>query len=232
MMFANRESAGKELAKRLAGNSLRDPVVLAVPNGGLFTGAALAEQLGAELDVVLTRKLPTPFDPNQTIGAVSEHGQIFLEGHRSGFQLGIPNDYVLREATAQLDILAARRRLVRHLRRPAPLSGRTVIVADDIMVTGATILATLKVVRCEAPFELIVAVPVAPQRLMPALRELADDAICLCEAQTKPTLEDHYEEHAPISDREMAERFEAALAKLNKRKANPSNRSALRPVNP
>src|SRR5512147_933122 len=142
-MFRDRAEAAHLLAQRLQGRELHDPLVLAIPRGGVVTGAVLARELGAELDVVLARKLRAPGQPELAVGAIAEEGQVYLhqpiEGH-----LGLTAEYVARERAHQLNEIARRKDLFRAVRPPAPLAGRSVIVTDDGIATGATMSAALQ----------------------------------------------------------------------------------------
>src|SRR5512137_1559748 len=139
-MFANREDAARQLADRLRGRELVDPVVLAIPRGGVVTGAVLARELGAELDVVLARKLRAPGQPELAVGAVSEDGQVYLN-HYAQEYLDVMEEYLEQERRHQMAEIARRKELFRSVRPKAPLAGRSVIVTDDGIATGSTMIA-------------------------------------------------------------------------------------------
>src|SRR5262249_52056177 len=148
------EDAARRLAERLKEKKLYDPVVLAIPRGGLATGAVLARELGAELDVVLPRKLRLPDRPESTLGAVSEDGSVHLAPH-AALLVDLYGGYVERERVRQLSEIARRRKMYRAVRPPAVLEGRSVIVADDAVTTGSTLMAALHGVRSRRPREVI-----------------------------------------------------------------------------
>ena len=129
-MFPDREDAARALAARLKDRALADPLVLAIPRGGVVTGAVLARELGAELDVVLSRKLRAPGQPEVALGAVSEDGRVYLNPHLAG-RMNDLRDYLAIERRHQLAEMARRRALFRAVRPQAAVAGRTVIVADD-----------------------------------------------------------------------------------------------------
>jgi len=120
--------------------------VLAIPRGGVVTGAVLARELGAELDVVLARKLRAPGQPELAIGAIAESGDVYLNPELEGLS-GEWEDYLVEERRYQLAEIARRKKLFRAARPAASVAGRSVIVADDGIATGSTMIAALKVVR-------------------------------------------------------------------------------------
>src|ERR1019366_684042 len=161
IMFHDRKDAARKLAARLRERELHNPLVLAIPRGGVVTGAVLAQELGAELDIVLSRKLRAPDQPEFAIGAISEDGQIYLNPQVSDL-FGASDDYLDQERRHQLAEIARRKKLFRDVRPQVPVAGRSVIVTDDGIATGSTMIAALQVVKTQKPREIIVAVPVAP----------------------------------------------------------------------
>lgn len=159
--FRDRADGGRELGERLRGRRLRDPLVLAIPRGGVATGLALARVLGAELDVVLSRKLRAPNQPEYAIGSVSEGGRLILDPGEVEAS-GASKEYLEEETRYQLGEIARRTRLFRALRPAARLTGRSVVVTDDGIATSSTMTAALQTARAQRPHELIMAVPVAP----------------------------------------------------------------------
>src|SRR5271169_974773 len=107
VMFRDREDAGRQLAQRLKGRNFRNPLVMGIPRGGLVIGATLAQELGAELDVVLTRRLRMPGNPESTLGAVAEDGRVFLDPGLE--KLGVPQELIAEERDFQLSLIARRR---------------------------------------------------------------------------------------------------------------------------
>jgi predicted phosphoribosyltransferase len=203
-MFQDREDAARKLADRLRGRVFRDPLVLAIPRGGVVVGAVLARELGAELDVVLSRKLRVPGQPELALGAVSETGEVYLNHHTAGSRtLVAPQVSVEREY--QLNEIARRRQAYRGGRPAAETTGRSVIVTDDGIATGSTMIAALKVVRGQHPHELIVAVPVgSPERLC-EVREWCDEMVCLeCPADFS-AVGRSYDDFAPVEDAEVVD---------------------------
>jgi putative phosphoribosyl transferase len=179
-MFNDRDEAGWMLVERLRGESVEKPIVLAIPRGGVEVGAALARGLGCELDVVLSRKLRAPHQPELALGAVSESGEVYLN-HFAAAMTDAGDAYIEAERTRQMAEIARRRTLLRAVRPQADVLGRTVILTDDGIATGATMIAALKTVRAEGAKEIIVAVPVGAPDRIDAIRPLCDRVECLIE---------------------------------------------------
>src|SRR6516162_1036649 len=123
-MFRDREDAARQLAEKLKGRKLQHPLVLAIPRGGVVTGAVLARELGAELDVVLARKLRAPGQPELAVGAVAENGRVYLNHNARAF-LDLPDKYLADERRHQLAEIARRKKLFRAVRPQAPAAGRS-----------------------------------------------------------------------------------------------------------
>jgi putative phosphoribosyl transferase len=215
-MFHNREDAALRLATKLEGRALHDPLVLAIPRGGVVTGAVLARELGADLDVVLARKLRAPEQPEVGVGAVSETGQVYLN-HCQEKPPDWFKDYLLGELRHQLAEIARRKQLFRGARPAAPIAGRSVIVTDDGIATGATMIAALKTVRAQKPRELIVAVPVASPERLQEVHRLCDEVVCLLTPEDFWAVGQFYEDFSPVEDEEATEilRASAAVHKMN-----------------
>jgi putative phosphoribosyl transferase len=201
-MFHNREDAARRLAEKLTGRELYDPVVLAIPRGGVVTGAVLAGELGAELDVVLSRKLRAPDQPELAIGAITEDGQVYLN-HYAELVPDLTEEYLADERRHQLAEIARRKKLFRAVRPQAPLAGRSVIVTDDGIATGATMIAALQTVKAQKPRELIVAVPVASPDRLEEVRRWCDDVVCLLAPEQFWAIGQFYEDFTQVEDEEV-----------------------------
>ena len=178
--FDDRAHAGRELGALLARTPLRDPLVLAIPNGGLETAVPVAEALHAELDVVLSRKLRAPDRTELAIGAINEAGDVNLNGHSHLIrQTGAA--WLEQERRHQMHEIAKRQALFRGIRPRARLRRRSVIVVDDGLATGSTMIAALRMLHDTGTHEVIAAVPVAaPQSLTP-VRAACDRVVTLIE---------------------------------------------------
>jgi putative phosphoribosyl transferase len=200
-MFRNREDAADQLAARLMGRELHDPLVVAIPRGGVVTGAVLAGALGAELDVVLARKLRAPGQPELAIGAIAEDGRIYLNRSVQLF-LDLLEDYLADERRHQLGEIARRKKLFRAVRPPAPIARRSVIVTDDGIATGATMIAALQAVRIQNPHDVIVAIPVASPNRLEEVGRWCDDVVCLLRPTEFWAIGQFYKDFGQVEDAE------------------------------
>ncbi len=176
--FADRRQAAMQLSERLAEYRTRRPVILGIPRGGIVIADTIANELQADLDVVLTRKLGAPGNPELAIGAVSEHGETLVDT-RIAQAVGADDDYIEREKARQLAEVQRRRERYRAVLPKVPLQGRTVIIVDDGVATGATMRASIWAARAEGAVEVAVAVPVGAPDAIEMLREEADQIVCL-----------------------------------------------------
>ena len=142
MIFRDREDGGRRLAAEFKNVELRDPLVLAIPRGGVATGAALARELGAEMDVVLAHKLRSPLQPELAFGAVGEDGKIYLN-HRVEMATGVTERYLELERKRQFAEIARRKERFRAVRPAASIEGRSIILTDDGIATGSTMIAAI-----------------------------------------------------------------------------------------
>jgi hypothetical protein len=202
--FADRVEAGRMLAAELAALHLTNPLVLAIPRGGIETAAPIAERLGAELDVTLARKLRSPDQPELAIGAISESGQVHLDSALMAVT-GATKVYVEEERARQQAEIERRREMFRRVRAPASMAGRTVILTDDGVATGSTMIAAARSVRAAGPLELIIAVPVAASERLPSLRPLCDRLVCLVAAPDFMAVSQFYERFDEVMDERVVE---------------------------
>jgi predicted phosphoribosyltransferase len=161
------------LADRLAVLPWKNPVVLAIPRGGVEVGGRIADRLAAPLDVILPRKIGAPMDPELAIGAVTEEGEVILDS-RISQRYGVSAQYIQETAHREQAEIVRRTNLYREGRAPLPVDGRDVIVVDDGIATGATMKAAIVSLRRKSPARLIVAVPVASPEAMETLAALVD----------------------------------------------------------
>jgi len=181
--FHDREHAGWLLVERLrdegaAAAAPTRPLVLAIPRGGVEVGAALARGLAADLDVVLARKLRAPDQPELALGAVSEDGVVHLN-HFAAALTDVGDAWIEAERKRQLGEIERRRAMYRAVRPQAPIGGRTVILTDDGLATGATMTAALRTVRAARPARLVVALPVGSPDRLAAVEAACDRLVCL-----------------------------------------------------
>lgn len=176
-MFEDRIDAARQLATALAAYRGHHPLVLAVPRGGVPIAALIARELDGDLDLVLVRKLHARGAPEFAIGAVDESGWVYLAPHASA--VGATSGYVDEQKQVQAEELRRRRQAYTPGRPPVDASGRVVIVVDDGLATGATMMAALHAVRQRGPLRVVCAVPVASEESVKLVREHADEVVCL-----------------------------------------------------
>ena len=180
MPFVDRTDAGQQLSKALARYKDRRPVVLALPRGGVPVAAEIAAALGAPLDLILVRKIGVPFQPELAMGAVVDGGEPVIVRNEDVISLsGVSEQEFNTIRDQQLAEIERRRKLYLGDRPHPPVAGRTVLVVDDGVATGATTRAALHAIRLRKPSKLVLAVPVAPTDTLEKLRGEADEVVCL-----------------------------------------------------
>ncbi len=204
--FRDRKDAGERLAALLLHLKDRNPVALALPRGGVAIGSEIARVLRAPLDVVLVRKIGVPWQPELALGALADCGggapEIFID-ERMVSALDIPPDYVREETQRQLAELERRRRIYCGDRPPVEVAGRTAIVVDDGIATGATMRVALRAVRRRRPALLVLAAPVAAADTLAALKGEADESVCVAAPQGLGAIGYYYEDFHQMSDDEV-----------------------------
>ena len=179
MLFADRTDAGRRLADALLFLKGRpDLLILGVPRGGVVVGAEIARALQAPLDVVIARKIGAPGNPELAIGAVAADGTTVLDESLVA-QLGVSQDYIEMTTERERAEIERRLRAYRGDRPPPEVTGKTAVVADDGVATGATTLAAIRSLRKQEPRELILAVPVGPPDTVEMLSREVDRAVVL-----------------------------------------------------
>jgi putative phosphoribosyl transferase len=206
MMFRDRTEAGLRLAALLVHLQDRQPVVLALPRGGVAIGFEIARRLGAPLDVVLVRKIGVPWQPELALGAVAEGAtpEIFID-ERMAKALAIPEDYVRRETARQTAELERRRAVYCAGRPPVAVAGQTAIVVDDGIATGATMRVALRAVRRRNPARLVLAAPVAAAETLAALACEADETVCVEAPHGLGAIGFYYADFHQMSDAEVTD---------------------------
>jgi len=177
-LFADRRDAGRRLAAALERFAAEEPLVVALPRGGVPIGFEVARALGAPLDIVLVRKLGAPFNPEYGIGAIAERGVRFVrrdDAEAAGVSAREVEEVVARESVE----LERRQRLYRGEERPHPVVGRTVILVDDGIATGGTAVAAGRALRARGAVRVVLAVPVAPLGTEERLGDDFDEVVCL-----------------------------------------------------
>jgi len=202
MLFKDRKEAGQKLAQRLIGyKNNQKVVVLGVPRGGVVVAKEVAQALGCPLDIVIARKIGSPSNPEFALGAVGERGDIVLNPDiLIDESLG---QYLEKEAANQRKEIKRRLKLFRGKKKPLVLKDRIVIIVDDGIATGSTLLAAIKSIRKQNPQKIIVAVPVAPASALTDLAKEADEVVCLYTPELFWAVGQFYQDFPQTEDTEV-----------------------------
>ena len=201
MIFRSREEAGRLLAQRLeAYREAPDTLVVALPRGGVAVAEPIAEALRLPLDIFFVKKIPSPYNEEAGIGAVSETGlmQVNAEAVRA---LGVSEEYLQSRAREKLQQMAQKRRL--YGRKVPDFSGKRVILVDDGIATGSSMFLAVRALKEAGAAEVIVAVPVAPSEILPLLEEVADRVVVLHASDNLIAVGRFYEDFHQLEDEEV-----------------------------
>jgi putative phosphoribosyl transferase len=206
MKFMDRGEAGRRLADKLVHLKGWQPVVLALPRGGVAVGFEIARALDAPLDIVLVRKIGVPWEPELALGAVTDGAshETFIDRDLAT-SLAVPDSYIKEETARQLQEIERRRKSYCKGRPALEVAGHTAIVVDDGIATGATMRVALQAVRRRGPARLVLAVPVAPPDTLAALREEVDEVVCLKTPSGFGAIGYYYRDFHQMSDREVTD---------------------------
>lgn len=200
-MFKDRLDAARQLSKALKKYEGQNPLILAIPRGAVPMSAWIADVLHGQMDVVLVRKLRAPFQPEVAIGAVDETGLAYLSPCAA--TPGIAPQYVKDEIKLQMKTLKARRQQYSQIRAPIPVQGRVVIVVDDGLATGATMMSALKAVRQHHPQRLVCAIPVASPDALAQIKPLADETVYLHAPEDFMAVAQFYQQFPQVDDAQV-----------------------------
>lgn len=204
MPFSNRTEAGRALADALQSYRERNPVVLALPRGGVPVAAEIAASLEAPLDLIMVRKIGAPNQPELAMGAVADGPEALVVRNEQVIKsLDLDEDAFAAACRRELDEIERRRKHLVGERAPVEVSGRTAIVVDDGIATGATTRAALRGVRKRGPAAVVLAVPVAPSSTLAELGGEADDIVCLEAHELFSAIGTFYTDFRQISDEEV-----------------------------
>lgn len=204
MRFADRKDAGRRLAAALARFKNADPVVLALPRGGVAIGREVADALKAPLDLVLVRKIGAPFQPEYAIGAIVDgEAPDRLIDEEVVKLLGVPQSYLEETIAEETREIERRRRLYLQGRSPEPVGGRTAIVVDDGIATGATMRIALRAVRRRQPGRLVMAVPVGAAATIAQMQGDADEVVCLDAPHDLGSVGQFYRDFSQLTDQDV-----------------------------
>jgi len=196
MRFKDREEAAKQLAGRLTAYKGQKPLILGVPRGAVPMARIIADALEGELDVVLVRKLRAPGQPELAIGAVDEAGTV-LKG--SYFNVA-DEEYLRDEIRTQQGVIRARREMYTLAQQAIDPAGRIVVIVDDGIATGSSMLAAIRSVRARKPRKLIVAIGVAPHQSLAQIQDEADEVACLYAPAEFYAVGQFFEDFSEVTD--------------------------------
>jgi len=217
-MFRDRADAGRQLTQKLLHLKDRNPVVLALPRGGVPVGFELDQALEAPLDLVLVRKIGVPWQPELALGAVTDGDdpQVFIDRNLAT-ELAIPEDYITEETALQIEELERRRLIYRAGRAPLDIAGRMAIVVDDGIATGATMRVALQATRRRNPSWLVLAAPVAAPDTIASLRPEADEVVCVDMPAGLGSIGFYYRDFHQVSDAEVAATLSRAAHQMERK---------------
>ncbi len=203
MIYKDRSDAAKKLAEKLLWLKNENPIILAIPRGGVVTGDVISSILGCKLDIVVSRKVGAPDNPELAIGAVMHDGSYFLNAEITKM-LNVQDSFVEEEIARQMKEIE-RRLMEFRGSKEYDLAGKTVVIVDDGIATGATMFVTARWVKKQKPKKLIIAVPVGPKETIDKLNQIADKVIVLQSPYIFNAVGEFYQEFDQVSDTEVQE---------------------------
>ncbi len=202
MIFKDRVEAGRKLAEALKGFRGKDVVVLGIPRGGVIVANEVAKGLGAPLDIVVTRKIEAPGEPEFALGAVTQEGDVIMD-RQAAASLGATPEYLDDQIRKKREEVRDR---MQRLRGDAPypeLDGKVVLIVDDGIATGSSVGAAVMSVKKRKPKEIVVAVPVAPRDAVETLAEDGTRVVCLQTPGPFLAIGEFYRDFGQVEDIEV-----------------------------
>ncbi|RRW44373.1 phosphoribosyltransferase [Pseudomonas luteola] len=204
VLYKNRSQTGQVLATRLRPYIHHNPIILAVPRGGVPVGYQVARELEAPLDVLMVSKIGAPGNKDMALGAVTDGAARRWVANQTMLEyLNPPAGWFEAERDRQIDSIERRRRLYRGYTNSMVITNRTVIVVDDGVATGSTARVALVALAEAAPARLVWAAPVGPADVAEGLKALADDVVCLATPDVVKHIETYYQNFCPVSDQDV-----------------------------
>jgi predicted phosphoribosyltransferase len=204
MRFRDRRDAGEQLAAALETLATGAPILAAIPRGGVVVAAEISRRRGWPLDVIIPRKLRAPGHPELALGAVTGDGTVYLDA-RLARAMRVEDEYLRGEIAAQLAEIARQDARYRGDRAPLDARGRTVVLVDDGLATGATAIVATRMLRHRLAREVVVAVPVGPADALRRIEQEADRVICVLRPTEFAAVGGCYEDFAQITDDEVVD---------------------------
>ena len=201
MFFKNRKDAGLQLAKRLKILSLKNPIVIGLPRGGVVVAAIVAQELHCALDVIVPRKLGAPHNPELAIGALA--GECLVLNEEIIETLEVSKEWIEAEKIRQQQEAARRLALFRKDKPPLDVRGKTVILVDDGIATGATMRASLAFMKKNSCLQCIIAIPIGPHDVIEEFLKAGEEVICLDAPLAFSAVGEFYEDFPQTEDREV-----------------------------
>ncbi len=202
MRFRDRQDAGQKLAKLLMPLKGEHPIVLGLPRGGIPVAFEVAKALGAELDMWIVRKVGAPAQPELGLGAVAEGDVVYVDPQTMAWA-GVGQDQMARLVEQKKLEVAQRVALFRGQHAPPNVAGRCVIVVDDGIATGGTVLAALQALRTLSPKRIVLAVPVASPQTLERMKAYADEVYCVMATEQLDAIGAWYEDFTQTPDTQV-----------------------------
>ena len=224
MIFSDRTHAAELISEKLSHYRGKNPLILGIPRGSVPMAKIITDKLNGELDVVLVHKIGAPDNPEFAIGSVSEFGTLYRSDAVEFYE--IPSDYIEKSARREVARLQQRRQSYTPIHPPIDPKDRTVIVVDDGIATGSTMLAAIRAIRAQKPQKIIVASPVASPRTLELLRNEADEIVVLQTPQEFFAIGQFYLNFPQVKDQEVLQILSASREKVPSQVESPSGKKA------
>ena len=213
--FKNRKQAGILLGEKLKYLTDKNPVVLAIPRGGVIIGREIALKLNAEIDLIITKKIGAPDNPEFAIGAVSENGAVYLNEDLIS-RSGISQKYIEEEIKRQSENLRERGELFSKYRKRITVRRKLVIITDDGIATGATMVSAINCIKMQEPQSIFIALPVGPPETIDFLSGMVNCVVCLLTPEIFMAVGEFYDDFDQIDDSEVIEILKEFYSKKDK----------------